>query len=323
MRCLFYILFSLLFIPNLIFSQDDKNARIIIDTVNSNGFDIILFENNTWEYINQDSVLAVIKFNDSIKLYNDIYENRLLELDSLTVFSENWDTINIFAFGKADYKRTLDTCAISLLNNGEEFFMPYIGTVISRFGWRRGYHHNGIDIRLKTGDTIVSAFDGIVRYAGWNRGGYGYLVIIRHYNGIETYYAHLSKLLCQRNQEVKAGDTIARGGNTGKSYGPHLHFETRFKDNPFNPELIIDFENNKLKSDTLVLMPEEFAYLKSRRRTSGGVSGVLEGNYHIVYSGDTLWAISRKYNISISQICSMNGISEDSKLQIGQKIRVK
>jgi len=98
MKHLFYIFLSLIFIPNLIFSQNDKNARIIIDTVNSKGFDIILFENNTWEYINQDSVLAVIKFNDSIKLYNDIYENRLLELDSLTVFSENWDTINIFAF---------------------------------------------------------------------------------------------------------------------------------------------------------------------------------------------------------------------------------
>lgn len=82
MKHLFYIFLSLIFIPNLIFSQNDKNARIIIDTVNSKGFDIILFENNTWEYINQDSVLAVIKFNDSIKLYNDIYENRLLELDS-------------------------------------------------------------------------------------------------------------------------------------------------------------------------------------------------------------------------------------------------
>ena len=314
MKYFLHLLISFSLISNLVFAQNEDNSNII-DTLTCNGFDLVLFENNTWEYINQDSVLAVIKFNDSIKLYNDICENRLLELDSTSIFSENWDTINIFAFGRSDYKRALDTLAISLVNDEEEFSMPYIGTVISQFAWRRGHHHNGVDIRLNTGDSIVSAFDGIVRYAGWNKGGYGYLVIIRHYNGIETYYAHLSKILCKRNQEVKSGELIALGGNTGKSYGAHLHFETRYKDNAFNPELIIDFENNELKTKTLILMPEEFAYLKTRPRTNyGGVTGVLEGNNHIVHSGDTLWAISRKYGVSINQLCSMNGISENSKL---------
>ncbi len=317
------LFFLILLICTNSYSQQSIETNALDPTSSGdliNNFD----ENNILENANQDSVLASIKYRDSINLYNDIYENRLLNLTISDIFSNNWDTLNIFAYGGASYSRASDTLALKLTNDENKFVMPHNGKMWGGFVWRKTHHHNGVDIELLYKDSIVSAFDGIVRYASWNSGGYGYLVIIRHYNGLETYYAHLSKIKCKKNQEVKAGELIGLAGNSGRSYAPHLHFETRYQDNPFDPELIIDFETKQLKTDTLVLMPAEFAFLKTRTKSNnGGVKGVLDGNNHIVYSGDTLWAISRKYNISISQLCSMNGISENSKLQIGQKIKVK
>ena len=118
----------------------------------------------------------------------------------------------------------------------KDFDCPVQGIVTSRYGYRKGRYHNGIDLNLRTGDTVKAAFSGRVRYAKWNDGGFGNLVIIRHHNGLETFYAHLSKHLVAPDQEVKAGEPIGLGGNTGRSFGAHLHFEVRFYDAPMNPE---------------------------------------------------------------------------------------
>src|SRR5690554_6388594 len=125
--------------------------------------------------------------------------------------------------------------------------MPFDGVVTSRYGYRRGRYHNGIDINLNTGDTVVAAFDGKVRCSKYNKSGFSNLVVIRHYNGLETFYAHLSELIVVPNQWVKAGDPIGLGGNTGLSYRAQLHFETCFYDAPLNPEEIIDFKNKKIR----------------------------------------------------------------------------
>jgi murein DD-endopeptidase MepM/ murein hydrolase activator NlpD len=133
----------------------------------------------------------------------------------------------------------------------QNFHMPAPGLVTSRYGPRNGRNHNGIDIDLETGDTIYATWSGKVRYAKYNDGGFGNLVIIRHPNGLETLYAHLSKFLVYPDQDIVAGEPIALGGNTGHSYGSHLHFEIRFYDAPMNPEEIIDFTKKELKNENL------------------------------------------------------------------------
>ncbi len=325
------LLFFVLVYSLTLFSQENILPKVV-DTVKSGNYYVVLFNNQTWSYVNHDSIIELVKIKDSVKLYQFILTQKLFKPDSLTVFSEKWDTVNIFAYGGMDSKRTQDTLAIPLISDTSKFVLPVVGWIQGGFGWRHGYRHNAVDINLKTGDTVVSAFDGIVRYAGWNLGGYGYLVIIRHYNGLETYYAHLSKLQCKNNQPVKAGQLIGLGGSTGRSYAPHLHFETRFKDNPFDPMIFINFEAKSLKTDTLVLLPTIFTHIPQAASYTPGtytqVSGydgvtVSNGDVHIVKSGDTLWGISRKYGVSITYLCSLNGITENTTLNLGQKIRIK
>lgn len=132
------------------------------------------------------------------------------------------------------------------------FEAPCRGRVTSNFGWRNGRIHAGIDIDLETGDPVYAAFDGIVRQAGWNN-GYGYYVIISHFNGLETLYGHLSTLKIMALQPVKSGQMLGYGGNTGHSRGSHLHFETRYFGKPINPKLLIDFEDYSLHTDSLVI----------------------------------------------------------------------
>jgi LysM repeat protein len=321
------LFFAALFFTTYTFAQSEV-IYDIIDTVKSGDFQIILYENQTWEYINHDSVVALKMRRDSAALYDFAKTHRLIKLDSLTIFSEKWDTINIFAFGGINFDRAQDTVALALIDDTRTFAIPDTGYIQSGFGWRWGQRHNAVDICLKNGDTVVSAFDGIVRYAGWNSGGYGYLVIIRHYNGLETYYAHLSKLKCTFHQEVKAGEIIGLGGSTGRSYAPHLHFEVRYKDNPIDPTYVFDFKNRQLQNDTLVLTPKVFDYIGKRsnynlaNNSPSTVQASTDG-IHYVRNGDTLWAISRMYGVSIQNLCSINGITETTTLQVGQKIRTR
>ncbi|MBN2778096.1 MAG: peptidoglycan DD-metalloendopeptidase family protein [Bacteroidales bacterium] len=314
MKKIFISLTFVLAITSIFAQQEvDSTPKVAFDTVQSGRFDIVLFDNNTWEYVNHDSVMALIHLEDSVNVYAYILREKLYTPDSLTIFSEKWDTVNIFAYGNIDYKRALDTFAIPILGDTGRFVIPVPGYKQSGFGWRWGQMHNGIDLDLQTGDTVVSAFDGVVRFAGWNNGGYGYLVIVRHFNGLETYYAHLNALNCTDNQRVSAGECIGFGGRTGRAYGPHLHFEIRFRDNPFDPEWLIDFESKELKTDILYLMPEKFGHVKE----------VAGSQYHVVQSGDSLWGISRRYGVSINYICSLNGITEGTTLNIGQRLRVR
>ncbi|MFM7751320.1 MAG: peptidoglycan DD-metalloendopeptidase family protein, partial [Opitutaceae bacterium] len=143
------------------------------------------------------------------------------------------------------------------------------GSLNSTYKWRWGRQHHGLDLGLHTGDSVMAAFDGVVRYAQFNKGGYGNCVIIRHLNGLETLYGHLSKLEVLPNQYVSGGQLIGLGGSTGHSMGPHLHFETRYKDFSFNPQIFIDVENQSLLNDTLVLSKSDFTanrYRSSSRK---------------------------------------------------------
>jgi len=190
---------------------------------------------------------------------------------------------------------------------------------------RRGRTHWGIDIPFPEGTPIVATFDGVVRVSTYNNGGYGNLVIIRHNNRLETYYAHLYRRLVNPGQIVKAGDTIGLGGNTGRSRGNHLHFETRYLGQHFNPARIIDFQNYKLACDTLfvggkVIKTNTDAVLKSDQ--DGQPIDSSSPVYITVRKGDTLGALAKKYRTTIDKIKKLNNMKSDF-LREGQRLRIR
>jgi murein DD-endopeptidase MepM/ murein hydrolase activator NlpD len=199
-----------------------------------------------------------------------------------------------------------DTAVINLSG----YCHPVNNRVTSHFGFRKWRHHYGIDLRLKRGDSVLCAFDGMVRIARRSR-TYGYYAVVRHYNGLETVYAHLSKLLVTPNQLLKAGELVGWGGSTGRSTGPHLHYELRYLGVAINPASIIDFEGGATISDTLYLTAKHFDYIKE----------VEKIRLWTVRKGDTLGRIAQRTGVSISKLCQLNRISRKSLLRIGQKIR--
>ncbi|MDE5543782.1 MAG: peptidoglycan DD-metalloendopeptidase family protein [Bacteroidales bacterium] len=203
-----------------------------------------------------------------------------------------------------------DTIVIQLVDSASVYVHPFKGRVTSRFGPRWGRMHYGTDVGLATGDTIVAAFDGVVRVAQRNY-SYGNIVIIFHKNGLETYYAHMSKLLVEPNQVVKAGQPIGLGGNTCLSRGSHLHLEIRYLGVPIDAQFIIDFQNFALISDTFPLCKNTVYGISS--------SGI---RYHKIKSGETLSSIARKYRTSVSRIKALNNIKGNT-IRAGAVIRVR
>lgn len=202
--------------------------------------------------------------------------------------------------------------------NVSGFYPPTIGRITSPYGWRRRRMHRGTDIKLYVGDTVRAAYDGQVRVKKYNRRGYGYYYVIRHPNGLETVYGHLSKFLVDQDEHVKAGQPIALGGNTGRSTGSHLHFEMRFMGIDLNPASIIDFETFKPKENVY-----HFVHKKAKNISSGDPTGTGEAAFHKVKKGDTLGAIARKYGTSVSRLCKLNKIRANSILRLGQRIRYR
>lgn len=190
--------------------------------------------------------------------------------------------------------------------------------VTSKFGPRRRRMHNGIDLKVYVGDTIRAAFDGKVRIRSMERRGYGKYLVLRHPNGLETVYGHLSGYLVEENEIVRSGQPIGLGGNTGRSTGSHLHFETRFLGQPINPADIIDFENGVPHHDEYVFHNIKINGRRSNIYTSSNTQMV----YHKVRSGQTLGAIARKYGTTVNELCRLNGLSRTSVLRIGQSLRV-
>jgi LysM repeat protein len=181
---------------------------------------------------------------DSVKILTD-------GISANPVFAEYWDNSETFPYEPVTLTDLPEQIVIPLLRKGERFALTWYGKLNSAYKWRDGRQHHGIDLHLKTGDPVYAAFDGIVRYARYNRSGFGNCVVIRHHNGLETVYAHLSRIDVVPNGEVRGGDVIGRGGNTGRSFGPHLHFEVRYKDYSIDPERFIDVHRQRLKTDTL------------------------------------------------------------------------
>jgi murein DD-endopeptidase MepM/ murein hydrolase activator NlpD len=225
---------------------------------------------------------------------------------------QHWNTEVIHPL-RTDLTNLSDTIHIVLKDEEFEcdYAHPYFGEVTSDFGPRRYRYHYGIDIKLATGDTVFAAFDGVVRIAKYSK-TYGNVILIRHYNGLETLYAHLSKIDASVGDEVITGQAIGLGGNTGRSTGSHLHFEVRYKGEPINPHSIIDFKDGKLKADMLALNKSHFLYAKEAKAVK----------YHTIKRGESLSTIARKYRTSVSHLCKINKIKPTTTIQAGKKIRV-
>ena len=209
------------------------------------------------------------------------------------------------------------------------FCMPTTSrNVTSRFGYRPAFKrvHKGLDIKVYTGDTIVSAFDGKVRVVRYDEGGYGYYVVVRHPNGLETIYGHLSKQLVQTDQEVRAGEPIGLGGNTGRSFGSHLHFETRLAGEAINPELLFDFPAQDVTADfyTFRKSPQQSdrpAYLAAGETSDDNDVARKATRFYKVAKGETLGSISRKLGVPEDRLAAQNRLSSGKKLRTGHILR--
>lgn len=197
----------------------------------------------------------------------------------------------------------------------------------SDYGWRHKRMHRGVDLGYPVGTPVAAAWDGIVRISkGNNTGGYGNLVVIRHNNGLETYYAHLSRRLVNPGQIVKAGDIIGLGGNTGRSYGAHLHFEVRYLGLDINPNKLIDFDNFKTKFDTMYVEGYSVSTpnppSEEQKQAVAAQKPQTSAVYYKVRKGDNLGKIAAKYHTSVSKIKKLNHLRSDF-IRDGQRLRVR
>lgn len=211
---------------------------------------------NPFKIENNDLLLNSVKQREALDMEGDVFENF-------------WKSEHVNAYGNAvvpDHK-DIDV---------SEYTTPCPGHITSNYGYRSRFrrNHYGIDLKLQVGDTVRAAFSGKIRLTKYEGRGYGYYVVMRHPNGMETVYGHLSRFLVKPDQVVKAGDPIALGGNTGRSTGAHLHFETRYMGIPINPAAIIDFENGVPHKDIFAFdkrtysRPQKYAPAKKSRTTA-------------------------------------------------------
>jgi murein DD-endopeptidase MepM/ murein hydrolase activator NlpD len=258
--------------------------------------------------------------------------------DSTLIPAQNvypiWDTKRIHVYDQ-DINQIDSTMIVLEDKNGCYFHPPCFGYITSSYGYRqlrrrrKGRMHYGTDVKLYTGDPVYSVFEGVVRIAQYSS-SYGYVVVVRHYNGLETIYAHFSKLLTKPGMVVRAGDPIGLGGNTGRSYGSHLHFEVRFKGLAFDATKIIDFENGKLYNDTIYIDKSFFPHLVPGKKATtkskkGGKTTTTSGGakYYTVRSGDTLGGIATKNGTTITKLCQLNGLKRNAIIRPGQRLRIK
>ena len=301
--------------PTKIESIFDTNGLTVIDTLatDNDAVQVILYSNNSWKYV----------------------RNREIAKDS-TLFEKYWDTTTLFPYREVDMSGMPKSVVIDLVDSLTCYHCPYQGTVHphGKYGPRRRRQHQGVDLPLKTGDPVYATFCGRVRISQYNKGGYGNLVIIRHDNGLETYYGHLSERMVEPGQWVEAGQIIGLGGSTGRSTGPHLHFETRYYGQSFDPERLIDFKNGTLSRETFLLKKSFFSIysnagqdfedeIANEEQDKKEAAEKAAMKYYKIRSGDTLGAIARRHGTTVANLCRLNGIKSTTILRIGRSLRVR
>lgn len=256
-----------------------------------------------------------IKIKRDLSILEEIQAARIMAEDEIPaedLYGGSWNNRFVHVYGSLENRP--DTFKINL----EDFSMPIgNGYVTSKFGKRGRRMHNGIDLKVQVGDTIYAAFDGKIRVQRFERRGYGNYVAIRHANGLETIYGHLSKFLLEENDVVKSGDPIALGGNTGRSTGSHLHLEFRFLGHAINPTEIVDFDNFVCHKDEYTITKASFAPPKVNNKYTA-----KNLRYHRVRKGETLSSIARKYGTTIAAIKKNNNMKNVNALRAGTSLRI-
>ncbi len=278
---------------------------------------------------------------DSIEI-KTFAERENIQSPAADLYGDEWD--NAYAHKATELPETF---TIDL----RHFCMPTPSRVVtSNFGSRWGKQHKGLDIKVYVGDTIRAAFSGKVRIVKYNTGGYGKYIVIRHPNGLETIYGHLSKQIVEENQIVRAGEPIGLGGNTGRSTGSHLHFETRLCGVALNPALLFDFRNQDVTGDQYVFNKHTYdseSAEATRERGKIGNGGytrdMVQGGelghsetadaavnnainaperlYYKVKSGETLESIASKLHVDMDKLYRLNGFKKNQRIRAGQIVR--
>lgn len=278
--------------------------------------------------VNIDSIIQVVLAEKAKEINKDSIVVSAKDSITNVWLTNNWDTSVL-----NPYKREIIVKPFNIEFSDSIYTSPIERkkVITSHYGWRYRRAHYGIDIDLVTGDNVLAILDGKVRYVGYNR-GHGKVIVIRHFNGLETVYAHLSKRLVKANDTVLKGEIIGKGGNTGNSRGSHLHLEVNYKGNHINPEYLFDFsENNTVRSQNIwVTKNWTTAYNHNTKRQSNITvcntydeaiqSEKKQKKIYVVKKGDTLSRISNKNHVSITSICKTNAIIKTSTLRIGQKL---
>lgn len=300
-------------------------------TTGENGMRIVTYSNGTWKYLVEDA--------DKMQLFNEL--------------NDHWDTTSIFAYKDIELKDLPSEIELEIIKELDEYHPPIVGgRVSSKYGIRRGRNHNGIDIAAPQGTPLYATFDGRIRFANFHTGGFGYLIIVRNVNGLESWYAHLCRLNVSQGDFVKRGQIIGYVGNTGRSYGSHLHYELRYKDQNFDPDFLIDFTTGSLRYTTFSLEKSFFnIYSRASQVLDNEAEDLIASSelfanatdeeavkkaadasasytpstalYHTIRSGDTLGAIAIKYGTTVTSICKLNNISKTTVLRLGRRLRIR
>lgn len=294
--------------------EQSSGIPVPIDTLDTQDIfcKVVLFDNGSWLYYRIDT-----------------------DFIPYAMLSDHWTAEKVHSYNDIALKDLPDSVQLTLVDSIHRYCIPHPGNITSRYKYRWKRAHKGIDIGLHTGDAIHAAFDGIVRAAlpANLTGGYGNVLVIRHPNGLETYYGHLTRFIVKSGDIVKAGELVGYGGSTGRSTGPHLHFETRYMGQAFDPERIFDFENGTLRTEKFLLLKHYFninshygmtdqqSKVASTKPPKSSGSGTPV--YYKVKKGDTLSKIATRQGTTVKKLCQLNGFKPNKVLQVGQRIRVK
>lgn len=300
-----YWIFLTLFFPSLLFGQVEKTES------NYTAESELGVGGDCEDEIDESALFLEKTVNMELWDINDSLRN-IPAYDTYCHF----DTRNLFLHKEAK-EYVVDTVEFNLCYESCDFAYPFDGALTSGFGPRWGRMHYGIDIDLETGDPVKAAFEGMVRISQYHP-SYGNVIVIRHNNGLETLYAHLSKRDLAPGDFVQAGDIIGLGGTTGRSTGPHLHFEVRYMGEPIDPSTMVDPASMKLRDWEFALTIAHFDYAKTDAAKATGAKKTKK--YHTVKSGETLSGIAVKRHTTVTTLCKANRISRNSILRVGQKL---
>lgn len=293
----------------------------VIDTLPTAvpGVNVLLYNDNTWHFSKSDEYIA-----------------------NSEVFTHNWNNTSTNPYNVA-IDSIPETWALWLVDSLSEYHTPTTASrITSKFGIRHGRRHQGVDLGMPVGTPLYAVFDGKVRVATTMH-GYGKVMIVRHNNGMETVYGHMSAFDKQPGDIVHAGDVIGKSGNTGRSTGPHLHFETRYNGLAFDPLRIINFDNGDLRQRIMVLkrryfsassrydqdfdeeflLQEDDAKALEAKKKADEEAARKAMVYHKVKEGENLGGIAKKYHTTVAALQRLNGITNPNTLRAGRTIRVR